>query len=308
MRIASLSDHGSNFTVGYASSGHLGPGGAGRGAAATMVGVTRKRWLLLGVAAWGVLLVVLAFTAHGKPTVAQQQSPAAARGSVNHAVLKVLAAARGAGVATVGSYHQVGRCDLSVDRGGVEYRRTVHVYGSSGGLLHRITGQLPTSYRARHAPTLDAENPVTVAHPGPFLKLTARMAPHDPGHAVVTVDTGCRPTTADPFPRFLPAPTSAERAPIMRVFSQLDVSPGHWRRFSVGCGSDGEVTVTATGRARQSLGPLGSLLGSGAGKMPGTAVARGDDRYVYRDGAGSGTDLVIGADADKLTVSTVSTC
>jgi hypothetical protein len=250
------------------------------------------------IAAWALVLVVLAFATHGRPTVAVQQSPAGARGDVDDTAARVLSAADGVAVAAVGDYDQARRCDLSVDRDGVDYRRTIDLYGAAGDLLQSVTDRLPTSYKAKLAPTLDSSAPVTEAHPTPFLKLTISAAVGDPGHLTAVIDTGCRPTTGNPYPQFLAPPTAAERAPVAAAFRRLHVTPQTWQRSSVRC----TATVTATGHADISLSPLGTVLD--AHPLPGTPISRGDTRYVYR----GATDLVVSTDGDLLTVSATTGC
>lgn len=250
------------------------------------------------VVAWALVVGTLAFVAHGRPTVAVQQSPAAARGDVDDATARVLSAADGVAVAAVGDYQQARTCRLTADRGGVDYERTINLYGPAGDLLHAVTHRLPASYKAQLPPTLDTAAPVAVAHPTPFLKLTITAAVGDPGHLAAVIDTGCRPTTGNPYPQFLAPPTATERAPATAAFRRLHVTPQTWRLSQVGC----TATVTATGRADISLSPLGTVLN--AHPLPGTAISRGDDRYVYR---GAHTDLVVSAHADLLTVNATTT-
>lgn len=250
------------------------------------------------VVAWALIVAVLAFVSHGRPTVAVQQSPAGARDDVDTATAQVLSAARGVAVAAVGDYQQADRCRLTADRGGVDYQRAINLYGPAGDLLHAVTHRLPASYQAELAPTLDSTAPVAVAHPTPFLKLTIASAVGDPGHLTAVIDTGCRPTTGNPYPEFLAPPTAAERAPVTAAFHRLHVTPQTWRLSQVRC----TATVTATGHADMSLSPLGTVLDKHP--LPGTVISRGDSRYVYR---GARTDLVVSAHADLLTVDATTT-
>lgn len=264
-----------------------------------MVRVTRRRWWVVVVAAWAALLLVLAFVARGRPTVKEQQSPAAARPAVDAAIAAVSAAAGSGAVLATGGYDQVKRCSLSASRSGVEYARTADVYGPVG-LAGRIRSGLPASYQAVVAPDLTGGGEVTVARPDPFVKLTVRQVADDPGHLLATADTGCRPTTDHPYPEFLTPPTTAERAAAERVFALFEARPTTWRRYALGCGA---VTVTASGLARESLGPLPATLDRHP--QPGDVLTRHDSRYVYRDGAAG---LVVTADGDRLTVASTTAC
>lgn len=264
-----------------------------------MVRVTRRRWILGAVAVWAALLLVLAFVARGRPTVKEQQSPAAARPAVDAAIGTVSRAAGPRAVVAVSGYEQVKRCTMAAARPGVEYARTADVYGAAG-LADHIRAGLPAAYKAAVVPDLGGSGTVTVAHPDPFVKLTVRTATDDPGHVVAIADTGCRPTTGHPYPEFVAAPTAAERAPATRLFALLHVTLTTWQRHALGCGA---VTVTATGLAADSLAPLPATLDRHP--QPGHLLAHDDDRYVYRDGA---TGLVVTADRDRLTVTTTTTC
>ncbi len=278
-------------------------------AAATMVGVTRRRWILAAVVVWAVALVVLALIAHGKPTVAQQQSPAAARPAVDHGIAAVLAAVDRRTVVAVGAYHRLGRCDLSAARDGVEYARNLDLYSTPGradSVLDGIIRGLPAGFRTVRVPVLGSAGPVAVAWPDPFVKLTVRRVADDPGHLRAVAATGCRPTTGHPYPQFQQAPTADERATVQRAFAVLHVTPRTWRRDALSCTAPGGVvTVRADGMAASSLSPLPETLHATPAPLPGTVVSGGDTRYLYRDG---GTGLVVSADADRLTVTMTAPC
>jgi len=242
---------------------------------------------------------VAAFVAPGHDTVKEQQSPAAARSSVQRAVAAVLAAAGPGTVTSVGPYRQVGRCSLTADRKGVDYAQVADVYGPAARLAG-FAGRLPSGYAAKSEPSLVSGDRLTVAHPDPFLRLTVRAAKDDTGHLIATVDTGCRPTTGHPYPAFLAPVDESERAAARRVFALFDVAPSGWRRATVDCGA---TTVTGTGRARMSIGPLGEVLDDHP--QPGSALTRNDSRYVYLD---HGRGLVVSADRDRLTVTATTPC
>lgn len=255
--------------------------------------------MLLVAVVWGVVLLVLAFVTTGKPTVREQQSPADALPAVDKAVRAVLSASRGLAVPVLGQYRQVRRCSISVARDGVDYQRSVRLYGAGGRLLHRIADRLPPGYKSTEAPVVDDARPVVVAHPGPFLKLTIRTVDGDPGELDAIVDTGCRPTTDSPYTEFRPAASAAERAPVTGPFELLAVAPETWTRASLPCGA---VTVTATGHADEALPPLPGLITSEA--LPGTPLTRDDDRLTYQ----GSPDVVVRAAGDRVTVSATTTC
>ncbi len=276
---------------------------------ATMVGVTRRRWILAAAAVWAAALVVLALTAHGKPTVAQQQSPAAARPAVDKGIAAVLATLDERTVVAVGGYHRVGRCGLSASRDGVEYARSLDLYSTptrADAVLDGVGRGLPVGFRTQRVPGLGSSGPVLVAWPDPFVKLTVQRVADDPGHLRAVANTGCRPTTGHPYPEFQQPPTADQRATVQRAFAVLRATPRTWRRDALACGGpDGLVTVRADGTASTSLSPLPRTLHVTPAPLPGTVVSAGDTRYLYRDGA---TGLAVTADADRLTVTMTTRC
>jgi hypothetical protein len=172
-------------------------------------------------------------------------------------------------------------------------------------VLAGITRRLPAGFEAERVPALEGSEPVTVARPDPFVKLTVRAVPDDPGHLRAVADTGCRPTTGHPYPQFLPPPSGAERARVAKVFTLFDVTPTSWRRYTLPCAAGSAVTVRAEGRAPESLSPLPATLSATPAPVPGTVLAHGDTRYVY---AAGGTGLVVSAAADRLTVTATTDC
>ncbi|MEV0843965.1 hypothetical protein AB0I55_31025 [Actinocatenispora sera] len=259
----------------------------------------RARWLWATVALWAVVLVALAFAAASRPTVKQQQSPAAARPSVQAALASVLAAAGPDTVTAVGPYRQVGTCSLTAARRGVEWSQVVDVYGPTARLAG-LADRLPARYQAKSELSFTGGGRMTVAHPSPFLKLTVRAAEKDPGHVIATVDTGCRPTTGNPYPAFLAAASDRERGTAKRVFGLFDATPRTWQRAELGCGAR---TVTATATAPSSLAPLGRVLD--AHPPAGRLITHNDSRYVYLD---HGRGLVVAADGDRLAVTATTPC
>ncbi|GAA1343615.1 hypothetical protein GCM10009635_59480 [Actinocatenispora thailandica] len=248
---------------------------------------------------WAVVLVALAFVAAGHPTVKQQQSPAAARPSVQAAMAAVLAAAGPDTVTAVGPYRQVGVCSLTAARQGVEWSLVADVYGPTARLAG-LAGRLPARFRAKSVLSFTGGGRMTVGHPTPFLKLTVRAAENDPGHLIATVDTGCRPTTGRPYPAFLAAAGAARQGAATRIFGLFDATPATTRRTGLDCGA---TTVTATATAPSSVGPLGRTLDGHP--QPGRLVTHDDSRYVYLD---HGRGLVVTAHGDRLTVTATTPC
>jgi hypothetical protein len=245
------------------------------------------------------VLVALAFVAASRPTVKQQQSPAAARPSVQTALATVLAAAGPDTVTAIGPYRQIGSCSLTADRRGVEWSQAVDVYGPTARLAG-LADRLPARYQVKSELSFTGGGRMTVAHPTPFLKLTVRTAEKDPGHLIATVATGCRPTTGHPYPAFLAAAGDLDQGTAKRVFGLFDATPKTWRQAELGCGAG---TVTATATAPSSIAPLGRILDGHPQR--GRLLAHNDSRYVYLD---HGRGLVVTADGDRLAVTTTTPC
>ncbi|MGA8117979.1 MAG: hypothetical protein WCA46_30455 [Actinocatenispora sp.] len=270
--------------------------------------MTRQRWILVAAAVWGAALLTFALVSHSDTTVAEQQSPAAARPAVDRGITAVLSALDRSVVGAIGGYERTGRCDLTAVRDGVQYARTLDLYVTPGrdtGLLDRLTRRLPASFHTVRVPSLDSSVPEVLAHPDPFVRLTVAPLHGDRGHLRAVADTGCRPTTANPYPEFQRTPSRSERARVASVFTLFDVTPRTWSRATLSCADGSAVTVRATGLARESLGPLPETLHADPAPVPGTVLVGGDDRYVYQD---HGRDLVISTAGDRLSVTLTTHC
>lgn len=273
-----------------------------------MFRVTRRRWFLVLVCFWGVALVVLALVSHSDTTVAQQQSPAAARPTIDRGISAVLAAAGRSTVGAVGEYRLTEHCDLTAVRDGVRYTRTLDLYVAPGrgpAELDRIFRRLPGSFRAMRIPALTGPTPQILAHPDPFVRLTVSALDDDRGHLQAVADTGCRPTTGHPYPQFDRTAGQRRRDRVTEVFALFDVTPQHWRRVQLPCSTGSAVTVRASGVARESLSPLPATLHETPPPAAGRLLTGTDDRYVYRAGD---RGLVVTEEADRLTVSVTTGC
>jgi hypothetical protein len=216
--------------------------------------VTRRRWVWAAVlAAWAVLLVVLAVVTQGDPTVAQQQTAAAARPTVDRVLAGAVALAGDDVVVAVGPYQRMGTCSLSATRDGVQYKRTADLYGRSGDtqrLLDRYLTGLPSDDNARRLSGPDGVF-IGADPPKAFVRLSVKPVGADvDGHVQVAVNTGCRPVSSRPHPEFLAAPSDSERVLPETLAAALGVDPSTWRRSVLACPSGGTyTTVTAQGAA-----------------------------------------------------------
>jgi hypothetical protein len=262
---------------------------------------TRRRWLVVAVGAWAVLVVVLAGYAvrRGESTVRAQTSVAQALPTVDRAIADVVVAAEPAGtVAEISGYREVSaRCSITAARDGARYERAAYLYLPTGqelALLDRIAAGLPRHYDARvqksgtHRFTADA---------GDFVALQGSVA--GPGELRFTADTGCRPLTG-PVGEAEPTSATAVRAPVEAALATLKVSDVRWRTHRVGCARGGAVrTVQADGPA-----PSPPAFDALRAASPDALVARAD-LYVYRSGP---VGIVARTRDGALTVTATTDC
>lgn len=150
----------------------------------------RKRtWVIVGVAAWAVLLVLLAVWSYRNdpPTVPGQTTEAQARTTMDRVTGQLQAVSSSV---QIGAYAEQ-TCDITNAREGVALRRELTFTTQSGGeatLLRSIASQLPESYHAR---TSGADETISLyADAGTFVTVRGRRL--DDGQVLVTLASGCR--------------------------------------------------------------------------------------------------------------------
>jgi hypothetical protein len=264
---------------------------------------SRRRWLVVVVCGWTVLVVVLAGYAvrRGEPTVRAQTSIAQALPAVDRAIADVVAAAEPTGaVAEIGGYREIsGRCTITAVRDGARYERVAHLYvpvGRESALLTGIAARLPRDYDAqvRRSGYL----PFT-ADAGDYVALQGGIS--GPGEVRLAADTGCRPLTG-PVSEPRPSPPAGNRAPVEAVLAALKVSDARWQTHRVGCVRGGSVvTVRADGRAGA---PVPSPADALRAIAPGAIVTR-PDLYVYRSGPAG---VVVRTGTGVVTVAATTGC
>jgi hypothetical protein len=200
------------------------------------------RWLIAVAAVWALVLAGAAAyaTFHGKPTVRDQTPLSEGLRAVDQATAALLAAGRGAGtVPAVGGYVRTdAACRITPVRSGVRYERGIQFFtapGTENGLLGRIAGRLPKSYRAHAAPLR--------ADAGHFVAITGHAV--GPGVVRVVADTGCR-AVDQPAPSDDATPDPADRAPLEPVLAALGLHDVRWHAYRVPCGAR-TVTAEASG-------------------------------------------------------------
>jgi hypothetical protein len=148
----------------------------------------KRTWVIVGVAAWAVVLVGLAVWSYryDPPTVPGQTTVAQARATMD----RVTGELRSASPSQIGGYAE-SPCEITNARSGVSLRRELTFTTQPGGeapLLRSIAAELPASYHAR---TSGSDATISMyADAGTFVTVRGRRA--DEGEVVVTLASGCR--------------------------------------------------------------------------------------------------------------------
>ncbi|MGH3716482.1 MAG: hypothetical protein ACRDT4_23925 [Micromonosporaceae bacterium] len=264
--------------------------------------LVRRRWPVVLVAGWSVLLLVLAvIAAGGDATVAAQRGIAESRTAMDKATIELVNAVGGEAAVRVGRFDFVADCEISVVRDGVTYRRLVELYPEPGGeqrLMQSLVRRLPAAYRTklfRHRGT-----PRISGHADPYLPLTGSARD---GVVRIEIATECHPPDG-PVQTFRTPPTPAERAELAEV---LELTGGverkpQWRTEAIACGTgDAElraVTLAVTPAPDRALADAADLAPPDA-----QVLARGTGLLAYRRGAVS---VVAEARGGTLTLTTTT--
>lgn len=189
-------------------------------------------------------------------------------------------------------------------------RLTVRTVPADGpALFDRIAAELPTEYAATAWHSADGQVHELRADGGEFIAVTGRLA--EPGRAVLTVTTGCRPIrdNTDPTTEFLsrlPADDGPDRVGepdrVLAALDATDVQPVE--RVGVPCPGDGVAyTVRSSGRGEPPASPataLAPLAGANA-----LVVVNSPQLYAYRSGPLS---VVVEATDGTIRVAVTRSC
>jgi hypothetical protein len=259
----------------------------------------RRRWLIVLVAAWALVLVLFAFGAFsGDATIPAQRDVVAARQAVDRATVELVRAAGPDAAVRVSSYRFLGECDISLARSGARYRRTVELYPRSGhdaDLLAAVTRRLPPRYDA------EVWHRSFTAYAEGFVDLTGTAKG---GVLRVKLDTGCRPATR-PVTGMETRPTAAERQRVADVLDLLQAKDDEprWRTESIRCGGRDSAGVRQV--ALTVAHPPARPLADAADLAPpdATVLVRGRTLLAYREG---GLSVVAETSDGRLRVTTTS--
>jgi len=261
------------------------------------------RWLIALTVLWALVLVVsgTVYALRGKPTVREQTTIGDAQPTVDRAVDNTVRAAGPGPLVVLGPFVKSSDCDITPVRGGVEYIRTLDLYGAPGSestTLRTIAEHLPPSYAARSGPgtvldlTADAGNYVGLIGDSPRA-----------GEVEIKTETGCREpgrVAAGPAAPSLAAP---EMAPVRAVLAALRTTATSTAAAQIACvGAPGVLrTVSASVPAGRVTAPLDTTLAG----LTAHAATSGPNVFAYRSG---NQDVVVTKDPTGVTVAVTTRC
>lgn len=260
----------------------------------------RRRWPVVLVVVWSVLLLVLAVSSiGGQATVAEQRDIAASRAVVDRATVELVNAAGGDAAVRVGRFDFVKECFISFARDGVAYRRMVELYPETGGearLMRELARRLPAAYDAKLYRQDGKPRLSGFADPYVPLKGSTRD-----GAVRIELGTGCHPAGGR-LTALHTAPTASERAAVVEA---LELTGGverrpAWRTETIGCGGDTlrMVRLAVAGTPARPLGDAADLAPPDA-----KVLVRDKGLLAYRQGAVS---VVAEARGGVLTITTTT--
>lgn len=265
-----------------------------------------RRWPIVAVAGWAVLLLALAYLSaeRDEPTVREQRDIGQALGQVRAAVGHLVAAA-GPGVAVeIGPVEVAHGCRITSVRRGAVGRTAITLYpppGQAPAVLDRVAAALPAAYRAEVFRPGDGAAPMLDAQAAEFVGVRGRISPD--GVIMLGAATGCRPAPpgfAEVRPPIASGPDPAQQrvltvlgATAVSVVDEMRTAPcpaGGSTRTLVLSVPPGPVEVAA------ALKPV----------LADATVLRADpDRYAYLTG---GTSVVVEPTSGAVRIAATSGC
>ncbi|WP_329104875.1 hypothetical protein OG792_31010 [Micromonospora sp. NBC_01699] len=245
----------------------------------------RRRWLLAGVAAWAVLLLVVAYVSirRDTPTVREQRDIVAAMPVLHRALGQLLAGAGPEPVVEISGPTVERGCRITPVRDGADLVGTIILRTAEADapvLLDRIAARLPTEYRprVRHNPTVGTHT--LRADAGEFVAIYGDVT--DPGVVELAAESGCRPIPdgADFAEPLIGLPVDAEPGRVLAALG-VPIPSSTERSGGVPCPTGG-TAHTARATARTAVpAPLGATLRPFAGPNA-TIITEEPDLYAYR--------------------------
>ena len=281
------------------------------------VGSTRRRWLIVVVAAWVLVLAGLAVWSirHDPPTVPEQRDIARALPGLQRAAGVMLAAAQGPGRAVVlGELHLARGCRITPVRDGVEGTRAVTVYvqaDQARRVLDAIAAGLPDGYRTRVAQSGNGSRVELQADAGGYVAVDADTLA-DAQVFRLEASTGCRPVS-DTEPESADPPAGSPPAVLATALKALGTpatpapatpapaTPAPATRTII-CPAGGNASTYTVG----NLAAPADLGGALQAVFGGATVVRADPRgWAYRIGDDS---VVVLEDGGRLQASVTTAC
>ncbi|WP_326562337.1 hypothetical protein [Micromonospora sp. NBC_01796] len=243
---------------------------------------SRRRWLLVGVAAWAVLLLLVAYVSirRDAPTVREQRDVVAALPVLRRAMGLLLAGAGSDPVVEISGPAMERGCRITPVRDGGELVGTITLRTAEAeapALLDRVAEHLPDDYRARvrHNPTLGTHT--LRADAGEFVAIYGDVT--DPGVVELTAESGCRPVPAnfDFVENMMGLPIDAEPGRVLAALGLAAPTPAQ-RVGSIPCPTGGLVhTATASAPGTPTPAALRALPPQGA-----TIITADPNLHAYR--------------------------
>ncbi|MEE6311289.1 hypothetical protein V1634_31115 [Plantactinospora veratri] len=244
----------------------------------------QRRWLLVGLVGWGVLLLVLTVVSvyRDEPTVPEQRSIEQAEPVLDRALGELVAAAGPDVAVEIAAGRTPDDCELTVVRDGAALEATVLVHAPDAdvpALLDRIADRLPAAYRAGVRHSADGSRHTLRADAGEFVAVEGGQA--GPGLVELTVRTGCRPVSGDPDDRAVPPLPPADPDPLQVLGALGATEPTPVALAAAHCPGQGTAwTAHAAGRGTPAGPPSAALP-----RPPGAVVvADTTELYAYRSG------------------------
>jgi hypothetical protein len=278
----------------------------------------KRRWLIVVIAAWAVLLLVVAnySVRRDSPTVPEQRSIAQASPVVDRAIGELAVAAGPDAVVEVSGRRIENGCRITPMRSGATLSRDITLRtGAAGGrtLLDRIAQRLPGTYQAavQHGKGGTADG--LHADAGDFVAIKGGVSP--PGVIQLTATTGCRPVVqpmeqphpphASPGIQASAQPQYPVGAEAARVLAALGASKVAARdSASAPCPGGGVVATAHAVGQPVPQGPLAPALRPLAGTHA-VVVTDQPTLYAYRSGPLS---VVVEAAGGEIRVAATTAC
>lgn len=269
---------------------------------------SRRRWLLVGVSGWAVLLLLVAYVSvrRDAPTVREQRDVIAAMPVLNQALSRLLNGVGPEVVVEITGPDLERDCRITPMRDGANLVGSVTLRTAEAdapALLDRIAERLPAEYHARVRHRPESGTHTLRADGGEFVTISGGVT--DPGTIEFTAETGCRPDRpgVELGQTLIGMPIDEEPARVLAALG-LPTDGAVDRDGGLDCPGQGAVFTARASAPAVPSAPLGTLLRPFAG--PGAIVVTDQpDLYAYRTDALS---VVVHLTDSQTQISTTTPC